>query len=800
MKKINKNRIIRQMFDIRHTDRSGNLDWEKIESVKKAAAGYHVKIKSGRSRDSKKGAKEEKSAGGERAENVKFAEKAPLIKTIIPSREPKVFQLGKTYKTEEVPFFHYIKSDYFAGKADVKKKKDKERFGFFGLFYSPRFAFNFNLKKTALFFSGAAAALFLIIGGSSFLFKSFRIKGEVLGVSQEAYANFSAAIEDVKEQNFAASSAEFSQAYENFSQASECLDRIGGFLIENSRFFPYVSRLSSGKNMFECGKRVSLAGKYLNDSAQAVYLLKNSDSRSETEKISLLEISERVEKNVKLAKEELEKSRENILKIKIGDIPKNKRSDFLELKAKLPFILKAVNNFSNNSYVLADLLGRNGPRKYLFLFQNNQEMRATGGFIGTYGLLDISNGRVRKFFIDGIFNPDGQLKDKIIPPKPIQKISAAWSLHDSNWFPDFPMSAEKAIFFYEKTGGPTTDGVIAFTPTVMQKLLEITGPIKMEDYGVVLDSENFIAKTQYKVEVDYDKEENRPKKILADLTPVVLDKLLNPGDMETISRTLSVLNQALNQKHILLYSRNKDLQKIISNLGWSGEVLPARRDYLSVINTNINGYKTDGVVEETIEHQAEIQADGSIIDTVAVTRKHNGGNSEYSWWNKVNADYMRVYVPLGSRLLEVEGQTREFNDPPLDYDALKFKRDADVEKEENNMFIDKEAGTRIYQDAGKTVFANWVYVSPQETVTIRYKYLLPFKLNFSQDEPADSYSLLVQKQSGSLGSRFSSVVKYPENYKLEWSCPDELGKRNKELRFDSNLETDKFMGAVFLSM
>ncbi|HBR71803.1 MAG TPA: hypothetical protein DEA27_03310, partial [Candidatus Moranbacteria bacterium] len=32
-------------------------------------------------------------------------------------------------------------------------------------------------------------------------------------------------------------------------------------------------------------------------------------------------------------------------------------------------------------------------------------MRATGGFIGTYGLLDISNGHVRDFFIDGIFNP-----------------------------------------------------------------------------------------------------------------------------------------------------------------------------------------------------------------------------------------------------------------------------------------------------------------------------------------------------------------------------------------------------------
>ena len=120
--------------------------------------------------------------------------------------------------------------------------------------------------------------LFLAIGGTSFLSKGFKIKGEVLGISQDAYENFSSAIEDVKEQNFAASSVEFSQAYENFSQASEYLNQAGSFLIESSKFFPYVSQLSSGKYMLECGKHISLAGKYINDSAQAAYLLKNSGS------------------------------------------------------------------------------------------------------------------------------------------------------------------------------------------------------------------------------------------------------------------------------------------------------------------------------------------------------------------------------------------------------------------------------------------------------------------------------------------------------------------------------------------
>ena len=93
------------------------------------------------------------------------------------------------------------------------------------------------------------------------------------------------------------------------------------------------------------------------------------------------------------------------------------------------------------------------------------------------------------------------------------------------------------------------------------------------------------------------------------------------------------------------------------------------------MNTNINGYKTDGVIDETIEHQSELQTDGSIVDTVTITRTHNGGNEKYDWWNKVNGDWMRVYVPEGSKLLEASGQTREFVSPPLDYQSLGFKKD-----------------------------------------------------------------------------------------------------------------------------
>lgn len=688
----------------------------------------------------------------------------------------------------------------------VKKEKNRKvrsgaNFNFTDFLVAPKFSFGFNLGKAGFSFVSAALIIVIGIGGVSFAQRGLALKGKVLDVSQDGYQNLASAAASLAGQNFSSSAKEFSLAYDNFSQAADDLNGMGKILVEGSRFFPYASKLSSGKNVAEAGKHIAAAGQSLNEVLKTLAMLKNPLNENERSGVSLLDVFNDAQKNVSNAKIELAAAQESIEKVNIDDLPKEKQDKFLLLKEKLPFIIDTFDEFLNNTSIVADLLGGNGPRKYLFLFQNNTEMRATGGFIGSYGLLDISQGHVKNFFIDGIFNPDGQLKAKIIPPVPIQKISAAWSLHDSNWFPDFPASAREAIKFYEKTGGPTVDGVITLTPTVMEKLLAITGPIEMSEYDVVLTAENFVEKTQYEVEVDYDKEENKPKKILSDLAPILLEKVVSSKDMRSLVGAAKVLSDGLKEKHILLYSENQDLQKIISGQGWSGEVLPAQKDYLSVINTNINGYKTDAVVDEAIWHQSEIKDDGSIVDTVVITRKHNGGNAEYEWWNKVNANYMRVYVPKGSQLIEASGQTRETNYPPLDYVALGFKKDSQIEKEESTMYIDEESGTRIYEDADKTVFANWTYVSPGETVTITYKYLLPFRLfqivSNNNQENADSFSLVVQKQSGSRGDEFFSTLSFPTSYELKWSYPENCQIMESGLESKSVLDTDQFVGAVF---
>ncbi len=631
-------------------------------------------------------------------------------------------------------------------------------------------------------------------GFFAFVGNTFAVKGGVMGSGERAVESIKTAVGHAGQKDFQASGKAMDEAYDEMVFASEEMNSINNMAVFVSEFIPGASQLSSGKHVIEVGKYLTHAGKEANSLAPIITNLIESKGDQSMEDISLLEIYQNSIKHISVIHQDVKQASQHIKEVNLDDIPNDYRDEFSDMKSIFPYIEESLEVTVSGQDAIEDILGANGPRKYLFLFQNNHEMRATGGFIGSYGLLEISNGKITNFKVDGIFNPGGQLIDRIVPPLPIQKISADWSLHDSNWFPNFPTSAEKAIDFYERTGGPTVDGVVTLTPVVMKKILEVTGPVTLDEYDTEVNSDNFMRVIQTEVEEEYDKEENDPKKILADLTPKVFEKIISSKNPKNLVGIVNVISKSLDEKQILVYMRNDYIQDVISQSGWSGEVIDTDKDYLSVINSNVNGFKTDGMVRETIKHSAKIHEDGSVINKVTITRKHEGGRTGFDWWDSVNSDYMRIYVPEGSRLLSVEGQTREINEERLDYNVLGYERDKDIVAEEENRIVDKESGTRIYEEEGKTVFANWVYVSPQETATITYEYILPFKVEFDYDNSGQfgSYAVVYQKQAGSENSVVESEMVLPEDFKLFWETDNE-----KDLKMKDGLQSDLYHGVVF---
>lgn len=657
-----------------------------------------------------------------------------------------------------------------------------------GITESPRPEKHVSSGRRLSIFFGLLVILGIALGGL------WVLKHELMRLGELGAAEVQAAVATGRAGDFASSEQHLLRAEKYFTVGARWL-RPFAWIPRPLAEIPGLSYGVTGEALFSSGREGTGAALALLSVIPSIL----GEGETPSGIISMIDALEHSKSAATAAHEHLAIAARSFERVRLAVVPESYQDEISALQDAFPLALAILDGYAEHQELFAELLGANGPRIYLILFQNNHELRATGGFIGSYALLDVNQGKVRRFFVDGIFNPDGQLKENIVPPKPIQKISAGWSLHDSNWFPDFPTSAEKAIFFYEKTGGPTVDGIITLTPEVLARILRLVGSVPLPEYGVTIDAENYMPIIQEEVEENYDREENNPKKILGDLTEELLRRFLSfnhPKETWELGTTLAGL---LNEKHILLYSRHPEIERLIRGAGWSGEVLEASHDYLSVIHTNINGYKTDGVIRETIEHEAEIHSDGRVTDTVTITREHQGGKTAYEWWNKVNADYTRVYVPKGSKLISAEGMTREFPEPPLDYLALGFRRDDDIVREEEGTVIDESTGTRISEDAGKTVFGNWVYVSPGESVTLRYVYELPLRvvLDARDASPATAYSVLYQKQSGTPGAALRAKIRYPEGLHPVWQTPENLIPYQRNFETEKSLHKDFYWGVVF---
>ncbi len=460
--------------------------------------------------------------------------------------------------------------------------------------------------------------------------------------------------------------------------------------------------------------------------------------------------------------------------VELGKIPELAAQSPLAHVLNVQEKIGALNTGSAWAEFFLRVAGFYEPRYYLVLFENNAEIRATGGFIGSYALLKVSEGNVEVKKAEGVFNLSGQQSLLLTPPEAIQKISINWGFHDGNWFFDFPTSANFLSWLYEKNGGPTLNGVIAITPQVLTRMLALTGPVEIKEYdGLTLTAENVIDALQTEVEETYKARDIKdPKEIIKVLTPLLLEKIQQSASAKELGQ---LLVDSLTSKDALIYLSDQKEESLLLAQNWGGGMLITKDDYLAVVNSNINGYKSDRMISERIALKTEVSQEGDIIDTVTITREHAGGNSPFPWYNKVNADFLRVYVPEGSQLLNAQGQTLEFDAPRIDYQKEHFMTPSALEAVNATMSVDEKSGTRIFQESGKTVFGNWVYVSPGEKVEVTYRYRLPINTVFSQG--AFPFTLTVQKQSG-ISSLFSWNVVYPPAWQALWTSqePHELSR------------------------
>ena len=584
-------------------------------------------------------------------------------------------------------------------------------------------------SRSIKYFASGLTILFI------FTFLGLRVlnmKTSILQNGNQAYLNLSLARNSFSESNFFEAASSFALAARNFELLRDDLGKTSAlFKILNTLTLGGVSKVS---NFVEAGELISLAGADLGKALERIHQVNFISIIQGEGETNILEVLSDLRLNLVQAGRNINQADAFISVADFSIISESERPKFEELKTELPRINEFISKAADYSDALMAILGRSSPQRYLVLFQNTSELRPTGGFPGSYALIEFDKGVMKEFLVDDIYNPDGQMKEKIIPPRPLQKITPNWGLRDSNWFPDFAVSARKATEFYYKDTKILVDGVIALNVDLVPEILKITGPIEMPDFEVTLDSENFLAEVQE--EVEYLKTKGQPKEILVDFAPKLLERL-SGLDQEKWVKVFALFVEAIEKKDILAYFADSRLQNFAVSNGLAGEIKgsPAGEDsdYLMVVHSNVMGSKTDAVIDNSVHLAMEKDSDGNLIHTLEIERRHNGG--QLGFYNKRNNDYIRVMLPEDAELIGIAGNDHFDTSPIVNYGQSGFISDPELEKYESKAV--KSAGIENFSDSGKKVFAFWMITEPGQTkkAVIRYK-------------TSDYGSLYVQKQPG----------------------------------------------------
>ncbi|HLD31724.1 MAG TPA: DUF4012 domain-containing protein [Patescibacteria group bacterium] len=604
--------------------------------------------------------------------------------------------------------------------------------------------------------------------------------------------------------DFVQAQTDLNLALDAFGQTENLLEKDYQALVYVASLLPVVGKqVSSRQNLLQAGHHLALGNTYL---VKGVGEVSGGSAGALTDQLAIFR------NHLQGALPEYEKALEDLGAIDSQTIPVEYQQSFGEFQILFATFVDDLQDLISLIDSLNLVFGSQDFRRYLIVFQNNHELRPTGGFMGSYAILDVQKGKILNLDIPGggTYAIQGQLDKYLKPPLPLQLVNDRWEFQDANWFPDFAVSAQKISWFYQHGRQVTVDGVIAINASILERLLSVIGPVSHERLGEV-DQTNVLASLQVEVEAEENRATGAPKAILSDLAGQFFSRLQNLDKINLV-RLLTELNAALAEKEIQVYFKDEFLERKMAEFGVTGELATVgpNQDYLFVVNTNIRGLKSDAKIQQQIEHQAVIQEDGTVVDTVVIKRTHLGEAGEKYYGND-NIDYVRLYVPAGAELIAAGG----FSYPPEEEFSVPedwYEDDDDLSLYEKEEAVHAQTGTRITREFSKTAFGNWLITQPGETSAAYFTYRLPFSVLGQEDstnglpawaqalvnqaiKPASRYSLYVQKQSG-IKSDFSTTIIYPNGWQPVWSMDSELDLAQNGASQDLVLATDHLFGLV----
>lgn len=262
-----------------------------------------------------------------------------------------------------------------------------------------------------------------------------------------------------------------------------------------------------------------------------------------------------------------------------------------------------------------------GDHTWLLIFQNSEELRANGGFLGSYALATISNGTVNEVIIEDVYDTDGQFTGFVEPPPGVKEYLSGNNglrLPDANWAADFPTSARQILQFFALGNKQSIDGVIAINLETVREIVKIVEPLWLPDYNTHVTGANLSSILREERGVFFPGSQDK-KQILRHVWSQ-LKVALSTLSLDNQKQLVQTLFDQLEKKQIQIYTTHPDLEILSKSLGFAGEVTSRPNffsnttqicavdsfyptcptDYFYLVESNVGVNKTNRLVERTV--------------------------------------------------------------------------------------------------------------------------------------------------------------------------------------------------------
>lgn len=288
-----------------------------------------------------------------------------------------------------------------------------------------------------------------------------------------------------------------------------------------------------------------------------------------------------------------------------NELPKKIISNLEKINEELNKIdLKQIKEFQSISKDLLVVAKKfiNNDQNYIVILQNSDEIRATGGFLGSFFVLETRNGQISPIQIRDIYVPDGQFKGFVEAPKGLDEYLSSGKgmrLPDSNWWPNFPDSAEQILYFFKEAEKKDYQGVIAINLNAIEELLEITGEIYLPDYEKSVNKNNFAQIAREDRNEFFPGSQEKANFLNHFLKMFKLQ--LNNSLQENPQKFITLAKKLTTDKDLQFYSKDEEIQNILSNRQIDGKMKNNQQSlYYFLVESNVGINKANRLVDRQV--------------------------------------------------------------------------------------------------------------------------------------------------------------------------------------------------------